>query len=179
MYCSDGWSGCRSVIVHFISFTLDAFYRCPCHRREMYKYNQCWHLAQTSSGLQIVSLPYVWFRTLFCNLVQLFNQSVNFLWCKLYQCSHARQRDIEFCGRQDCLNAHTLTVVLFLHSLPNVCKMYGAHLKASAAMVRLRLYDVLTLLPPDSFEGENLRTFIPSVTSQWLHPISTYHVPFL
>lgn len=27
------------------------------------------------------------------------------------------------------------------------------HLKASAAMVRLRLYDILALLPPKSYEG--------------------------
>ena len=32
--------------------------------------------------------------------------------------------------------------------------MYGAHLKASAAMVRLRLYDVLALLPTQSFESK-------------------------
>lgn len=32
-------------------------------------------------------------------------------------------------------------------------KQYGTHLKASAAMVRLRLYDVLSQLPPESFEG--------------------------
>ena len=31
--------------------------------------------------------------------------------------------------------------------------MYGAHLKASAAMVRLRLYAVLALLPPNTYEG--------------------------
>ena len=31
--------------------------------------------------------------------------------------------------------------------------MYGAHLKASSAMVRLRLYDVLSMLPPQSYEG--------------------------
>jgi len=31
--------------------------------------------------------------------------------------------------------------------------MYGAHLKASAAMVRLRLYDILALLPPKTYEG--------------------------
>ena len=34
-------------------------------------------------------------------------------------------------------------------------KLYGTHLKASAAMVRLRVYDVLALLPAESFEGEN------------------------
>ena len=38
--------------------------------------------------------------------------------------------------------------------------MYGAHLKASAAMVRLRLYDVLALLPPETFEGKFTRTKI-------------------
>lgn len=38
-------------------------------------------------------------------------------------------------------------------SIPSIVKMYGAHLKASAAMVRLRLYDVLALLPPETFEG--------------------------
>lgn len=37
--------------------------------------------------------------------------------------------------------------------LPWVIKQYGTHLKASAAMVRLRLYDVLSQLPPESFEG--------------------------
>ncbi|XP_070179925.1 HEAT repeat-containing protein 5B-like isoform X2 [Littorina saxatilis] len=43
--------------------------------------------------------------------------------------------------------------LLMMAHLPNVIKMYGAHLKASAAMIRLRLYDVLSLLPPQSFEG--------------------------
>ncbi|KAL8611166.1 hypothetical protein ACOMHN_064456 [Nucella lapillus] len=43
--------------------------------------------------------------------------------------------------------------LLMMGHLPNVIKMYGAHLKASAAMIRLRLYDVLSLLPPQSFEG--------------------------
>jgi len=37
--------------------------------------------------------------------------------------------------------------------MPAVVKMFGAHLKASAAMVRLRLYDVLSLLPPKTYEG--------------------------
>uniref|UniRef100_A0AAY4EM27 HEAT repeat-containing protein 5B n=1 Tax=Denticeps clupeoides TaxID=299321 RepID=A0AAY4EM27_9TELE len=32
-------------------------------------------------------------------------------------------------------------------------KLHGAHLKASAAMVRLRLYDILALLPPKTYEG--------------------------
>lgn len=30
---------------------------------------------------------------------------------------------------------------------------HGGHLKASAAMVRLRLYDILALLPPKNYEG--------------------------
>lgn len=34
-----------------------------------------------------------------------------------------------------------------------IVKTYGAHLKASAATVRLRLYDVLALLPPETYEG--------------------------
>ena len=40
-----------------------------------------------------------------------------------------------------------------LAHMTSVIKMYGTHLKASAAMVRLRLYDVLTLLPPEMYEG--------------------------
>uniref|UniRef100_A0A8C4ZT11 HEAT repeat containing 5B n=1 Tax=Gadus morhua TaxID=8049 RepID=A0A8C4ZT11_GADMO len=37
--------------------------------------------------------------------------------------------------------------------VPAIIKLYGAHLKASAAMVRLRLYDILALLPPKTYEG--------------------------
>ncbi|KAG8123478.1 hypothetical protein E2320_019060 [Naja naja] len=37
--------------------------------------------------------------------------------------------------------------------IPSVIKTHGAHLKASAAMVRLRLYDILALLPPKTYEG--------------------------
>lgn len=37
--------------------------------------------------------------------------------------------------------------------VPAVIKAHGAHLKASAAMVRLRLYDILALLPPKTYEG--------------------------
>nr|CAB3252346.1 HEAT repeat-containing protein 5B-like [Phallusia mammillata] len=37
--------------------------------------------------------------------------------------------------------------------LPHIISMHGPHLKASAAMVRLRLYDILGLLPPSSYEG--------------------------
>ncbi|CAN8009031.1 unnamed protein product, partial [Ixodes pacificus] len=32
-------------------------------------------------------------------------------------------------------------------------KSYGQHLKASAAMVRLRLYETMSLLPPQSYES--------------------------
>uniref|UniRef100_A0A8C7HZP2 HEAT repeat-containing protein 5A n=1 Tax=Oncorhynchus kisutch TaxID=8019 RepID=A0A8C7HZP2_ONCKI len=37
--------------------------------------------------------------------------------------------------------------------VPSVIKVHGTHLKASAAMVRLRLYDILALLPPKTYEG--------------------------
>uniref|UniRef100_A0A7N8X604 HEAT repeat-containing protein 5B n=1 Tax=Mastacembelus armatus TaxID=205130 RepID=A0A7N8X604_9TELE len=36
--------------------------------------------------------------------------------------------------------------------VPAIIKVHGAHLKASAAMVRLRLYDILALLPPKTYE---------------------------
>ena len=38
-------------------------------------------------------------------------------------------------------------------SLTSVLKSYGQHLKAPAAMVRLRLYETLSLLPPNVLEG--------------------------
>ncbi|XP_028983620.1 HEAT repeat-containing protein 5B isoform X2 [Betta splendens] len=40
-----------------------------------------------------------------------------------------------------------------MSQVPAIIKVHGAHLKASAAMVRLRLYDILALLPPKSYEG--------------------------
>uniref|UniRef100_A0A3P9KXT8 HEAT repeat-containing protein 5B n=2 Tax=Oryzias latipes TaxID=8090 RepID=A0A3P9KXT8_ORYLA len=40
-----------------------------------------------------------------------------------------------------------------LSHVPAITKVHGAHLKASAAMVRLRLYDILALLPPKTYEG--------------------------
>ncbi|MCL4124784.1 UNVERIFIED_CONTAM: hypothetical protein GTU68_043849 [Idotea baltica] len=43
--------------------------------------------------------------------------------------------------------------VLMLSSITNIVKQYGQNLKASAAMVRLRLYEVLSLLPQQSFES--------------------------
>uniref|UniRef100_A0A3Q2Q3S8 HEAT repeat-containing protein 5B n=1 Tax=Fundulus heteroclitus TaxID=8078 RepID=A0A3Q2Q3S8_FUNHE len=38
-------------------------------------------------------------------------------------------------------------------TMMSIIKVHGAHLKASAAMVRLRLYDILALLPPKTYEG--------------------------
>ncbi|XP_052827932.1 HEAT repeat-containing protein 5B [Octopus bimaculoides] len=43
--------------------------------------------------------------------------------------------------------------LIMLSHLPSVIKVYGNHLKAPSAMVRLRLYDVLSLLPPESYEA--------------------------
>ncbi|XP_045624859.2 LOW QUALITY PROTEIN: HEAT repeat-containing protein 5B [Procambarus clarkii] len=43
--------------------------------------------------------------------------------------------------------------LLMLSSITHIVKQYGQHLKASTAMVRLRLYEVLSLLPPQSFES--------------------------
>ena len=43
--------------------------------------------------------------------------------------------------------------VMVCVSITTIVKTYGAHLKASAATVRLRLYDVLALLPPETYEG--------------------------
>lgn len=43
--------------------------------------------------------------------------------------------------------------LVMMSQLASVIKMYGSQLKASAATIRLRLYDVLSLLPPESFDG--------------------------
>ncbi|KAK3872016.1 hypothetical protein Pcinc_014808 [Petrolisthes cinctipes] len=43
--------------------------------------------------------------------------------------------------------------LLMLSSITHIVKQYGQHLKAATAMVRLRLYQVLSLLPPQSFES--------------------------
>lgn len=46
------------------------------------------------------------------------------------------------------------TIVIFnICSLSSVLKSYGQQLKAPAAMVRLRLYETLTLLPANSLES--------------------------
>jgi hypothetical protein len=42
---------------------------------------------------------------------------------------------------------------LYVFSISTVLKTYGQHLKAPAAMVRLRLYETLSLLPSHAFEG--------------------------
>lgn len=44
-------------------------------------------------------------------------------------------------------------MVLQFYSLSSVLKSYGQQLKAPAAMVRLRLYETLTLLPANSLES--------------------------
>lgn len=46
--------------------------------------------------------------------------------------------------------------IFLFYSIPSVIKAHGAHLKASAAMVRLRLYDILALLPPKTYEGTSI-----------------------
>ncbi|XP_023717362.1 HEAT repeat-containing protein 5B isoform X2 [Cryptotermes secundus] len=45
------------------------------------------------------------------------------------------------------------SAVAMLTNISTVLKTYGQHLKAPAAMVRLRLYETLSLLPPHAFEG--------------------------
>ncbi|KAK4872023.1 hypothetical protein RN001_016147 [Aquatica leii] len=45
------------------------------------------------------------------------------------------------------------SALAMLGNIANVLKSYGQQLKAPAAMVRLRLYETLLLLPPQSFEG--------------------------
>lgn len=52
----------------------------------------------------------------------------------------------------------SLVIEMFCHfvSVPAIIKVHGAHLKASAAMVRLRLYDILALLPPKTYEGNTV-----------------------
>ncbi|XP_017777275.1 PREDICTED: HEAT repeat-containing protein 5B isoform X3 [Nicrophorus vespilloides] len=45
------------------------------------------------------------------------------------------------------------SALAMLTNISNILKSYGQQLKAPAAMVRLRLYETLLLLPPQSFEG--------------------------
>lgn len=51
-----------------------------------------------------------------------------------------------------------IVIFFFFVSVPAITKVHGAHLKASAAMVRLRLYDILALLPPKTYEGSKVRS---------------------
>lgn len=55
------------------------------------------------------------------------------------------------------LSDYTVHSIIVMFSpyvrVPAIIKVHGAHLKASAAMVRLRLYDILALLPPKTYEG--------------------------
>ncbi|XP_037925116.1 HEAT repeat-containing protein 5B isoform X5 [Hermetia illucens] len=57
----------------------------------------------------------------------------------------------------DDINRRLLTPIesalAMLVNISSVLKNYGQHLKAPAAMVRLRLYETLTLLPPSSLES--------------------------
>ncbi|CAH2250081.1 HEAT repeat-containing 5B [Pelobates cultripes] len=48
----------------------------------------------------------------------------------------------------------------------SVIKAHGSHLKASAAMVRLRLYDILALLPPKTYEG-NFNVLLRELVSEF------------
>ena len=43
--------------------------------------------------------------------------------------------------------------LLLVFSITSVVKAYGQPLKAACAMVRLRLYDALSLIPPQYYEG--------------------------
>lgn len=45
------------------------------------------------------------------------------------------------------------SALAMLTNISNVLKTYGQHLKAPSAMVRLRLYETLSLLPSQAFEG--------------------------
>ena len=44
-------------------------------------------------------------------------------------------------------------VLIVFFSMPQIIKQHGNHLKASTAIMRLRLYSVLALLPPKCYEG--------------------------
>ena len=53
---------------------------------------------------------------------------------------------------QDIRFPYPITV-LNLCSLPGIAKAHGVQLKASGAMLRLRLYQALSLLDPSAYEG--------------------------
>ena len=53
------------------------------------------------------------------------------------------------------------------HSISSIVKSHGGQLKATAAVVRLRLYSVLSLLPPELYEnsfGGLLRELVAEYT---------------
>ncbi|MPC13265.1 HEAT repeat-containing protein 5B [Portunus trituberculatus] len=54
---------------------------------------------------------------------------------------------------EDTVRRLLLPIEAALLIIAHIVKQYGQHLKASTAMVRLRLYEVLALLPPQSFES--------------------------
>ncbi|XP_014676647.1 PREDICTED: HEAT repeat-containing protein 5B-like [Priapulus caudatus] len=51
------------------------------------------------------------------------------------------------------LRTPTDAALVMLANLTSMLKSYGAPLKANAAMVRLKLYQTLSLIPPESYEG--------------------------
>ena len=51
-----------------------------------------------------------------------------------------------------CCKLFVMTL-LFIFSISSIVKTYGQHLKAPAAMVRLRLYETLALIPAPAVEG--------------------------
>jgi len=57
----------------------------------------------------------------------------------------------QLCDGCACIMYHVL--LMTGARVTTIVKTYGAHLKASAATVRLRLYNVLALLPPETYEG--------------------------
>ncbi|CAB1311701.1 unnamed protein product [Coregonus sp. 'balchen'] len=58
--------------------------------------------------------------------------------------------------------------------VPSVIKVHGTHLKASAAMVRLRLYDILALLPPKTYEEFTLTDNSANTTTSLLRSLCHY-----
>lgn len=46
--------------------------------------------------------------------------------------------------------------IIFVFSMNSVVKSCGQHLKAPIALVRLRLYETLSLIPAQDFEGNTI-----------------------
>ena len=51
------------------------------------------------------------------------------------------------------LRLSNLASQIFIDRLSGLAKMHGVQIKASGAMLRLRLYQSLALLPPSTYEG--------------------------